>query len=242
MQLNAWSFLASSETTSFQRSLSSGITENGHCPSWHYIAKTGWVCLQVKIERKRDSNLAGHWKWLVFISNTSSVCRRQTLRRWIMYKQQSSWQCLQSYIPISDKNIRITTTILVTWLVCLLERKTQVCGTTNRGNAPSLKKKPEGAKKKVDIVVKLEISLHIVLVCTDSTIHKYKDSKHGKRRMKNKHETKQTMLCCSVPIHDSPQCVNLPEWSRVPHEKKFPKFSVSNCAFKSINEHTAMLR
>jgi len=38
----------------------------------------------------------------------------------------------------------------------------------------------------------------IVLVHTDSTIHKYKDSKHKKRRLKNQHATKEAMLCFSV--------------------------------------------
>lgn len=92
---------------------------------------------------------------------------------------------------------------MISLLEGLLERKTQVCGTINRGIAPALRKKPERPEKSTDIVVILEIRLHIILVCTDSTIHKYKDSKHGKRRMKNKHETKQTTLCCSVPIHDT---------------------------------------
>lgn len=44
------------------------------------------------------------------------------------------------------------------------------------------------------------------------TTHKYKHSKHGQKRLKNKHKTQEVMVCSSAQqIHDSPQCVDMTE-------------------------------
>lgn len=111
--------------------------------------------------RGRDSNLAGHSKRLVFITNTSAVCKRQTLRWWIMYTQQSGWQCLQLWLLISDKDTRIITTILVTLLVCCKVYSTarlhKFVGP-HTGTSPTAETwQPE---KSTDIIVILEIKLH----------------------------------------------------------------------------------